>query len=79
MQVTIKEDNKMFTIVIKDRFFNGGRSFNQLIGVEETLIDAIKLSEEFVINNPQFKHHSIMVEEIFSDVNGCAVLKPFRI
>ena len=68
----------MYAIVIEDRFFNCGRSFNQLIGIESELNEALKLTEEFVKKNPQFKHHSIIVEEIFIDHVSRVGLKPIR-
>ena len=57
----------MYALIIKDRFFCAGYAFNQLIGVEGSLSEATKWAETFVMENPQFKHHSIMVEEIFID------------
>lgn len=68
----------MYAITIKDRFFNAGYSFNQLIGVEGTLSEATRYAETFAAENPQFKHFSIMVEEIFIDDVSRVGLKPVR-
>lgn len=68
----------MYAIVLKHRFFCNGFAFNQLIGMEGTLSDATNRAEDFVNDNPEFKHHTIMVEEIFSDDISRVALNPVR-
>lgn len=57
----------MFAVIIQDRFFLEGNSYNQLIGVFSKLYDATSFTNEFIKDNKKFKNHSIIIKELFND------------